>query len=63
MTDLRIFIGAFFAVIGVTLVAVGILLENRASLETANVNLYCGLAMLAFGAVMLWLARRSRRSG
>jgi len=51
----------FFAVIGLTLIAVGIGAESRAPLETANVNLYCGAAMLAFGAVMLWLARRGRR--
>jgi hypothetical protein len=63
MTDLRTSIGMFFAVIGLTLIAAGIAIESRAPLETANVNLYCGAAMLAFGAVMLWLARRNRPSG
>lgn len=31
----------------------------RAELTTANVNLYCGISMLVFGSVMLWLARRA----
>jgi hypothetical protein len=53
----------FFAVIGLTLIAAGSAIESRAPLETANVNLYCGVAMLAFGAVMLWLSWRARRSG
>jgi hypothetical protein len=63
MTDLRTSIGMFFAVIGLTLIASGIAIGSRAPLETANVNLYCGVAMLVFGAVMLWLARRNRPSG
>jgi len=45
------------------LTADGMVLPGRAPLENANVNLYCGAAMLAFGAVMLWLAGRGRRSG
>jgi low temperature requirement protein LtrA len=63
MTDLRAAIGMFFAVIGLILTAAGMVLPGRAPLENANVNLYCGAAMLAFGAVMLWLAGRGRRSG
>ena len=59
MNDLRIPIGGFFTLVGVILGAAGVASGNRAPLETANVNLYCGLAMLVFGAVMLWLARRS----
>ncbi len=60
MTDLRASIGMFFVVIGLTLIAAAVGMEGRAPLETANVNLYCGAVMLAFGAVMLWLARRNR---
>ena len=59
MRDLRIPIGAFFTLIGLVLVVTGVVTESRAPLETANVNLYCGVTMLAFGGVMLWLARRS----
>jgi hypothetical protein len=60
MNDLRIPIGIFFALVGVILCATGLAADYRAPLESANVNLYCGASMLIFGAVMLWLARRSR---
>jgi hypothetical protein len=58
MRDLRIPIGLFFALAGVILAVTGLVMENRAPLETANVNLYCGVSILIFGGVMLWLARR-----
>jgi hypothetical protein len=58
MNDLRIPIGGFFTIIGLIVGATGIASGNRAPLGTANVNLYSGIAMLAFGGVMLWLARR-----
>jgi hypothetical protein len=59
MRDLRIPIGLFFTLSGVILAVTGVVTDNRAPLETANVNLYCGLSILVFGGVMLWLARRS----
>ena len=59
MRDLRIPIGVFFTLIGLVLAVTGFVTENRAPLESANVNLYCGVTMLAFGGAMLWLARRS----
>lgn len=62
MNDLRIPIGSFFALVGLILVAVGLAANYQAPLESANVNLYCGVSMLIFGAVMLWLARRKSRS-
>ena len=58
MRDLRIPIGAFFTLIGAVLAATGLIAENRAPLESANINLYCGISMLVFGGLMLWLARR-----
>lgn len=60
MNDLRVPIGVFFALVGVILCAAGLAADYRAPLESANVNLYCGASMLVFGAIMLWLARRSR---
>lgn len=60
MNDLRIPIGIFFALVGAILCVTGLAADYRAPLESANVNLYCGASMLVFGAVMLWLARRSR---
>ena len=62
MNDLRVPIGGFFALVGLILCATGLAADYRAPLETANVNLYCGVAMLIFGAVMLALARRKSRS-
>ena len=62
MLDLRFPTGAFFGMVGILLVAMGLLApETRAPLTAANVNLYCGLVMLAFGGVMLGLALRARR--
>ena len=59
MRDLRIPIGLFFTLAGVILAVTGVVTQNRAPLETANVNLYCGVSILVFGGVMLWLARRN----
>jgi hypothetical protein len=57
MSDLRVSIGGFFAIVGAIVTATGFLSQERAPLDTANVDLYAGAAMLAFGVVMLWLAR------
>ncbi len=55
--------GLFFTLLGVILVAMGVFAPNtRAALTDANVNLYSGLAMLAFGLIMLILARRAARA-
>jgi hypothetical protein len=62
MFDLRIPTGLFFGLVGLILLAMGVLAPGeRAALTEANVNLYCGLPMLAFGAFMLALARRAAR--
>ena len=61
MMDLRVPVGCFFTLLGLILMGMGVLApETRAALTTANVNLYCGLVMLAFGAAMLLLARAAR---
>jgi hypothetical protein len=62
MNDLRVPIGSFFALVGAILCATGFAANYQAPLESENVNLYCGISMLIFGAVMLWLARRKSRS-
>jgi uncharacterized membrane protein YidH (DUF202 family) len=62
MSDLRTLIGTFFALVGVILCGTGLIADYQAPLQSANVNLYCGVAMLIFGAVMLWLALRKSRS-
>ena len=62
MLDLRYPIGWFFALIGLIVAGMGIFApEARATLTAANVNLYCGLFMLAFGAFFVLLAWRAAR--
>ena len=62
MLDLRIPTGSFFLLIGIILVAMGVLSPGeRAALTDANVNLYSGAVMLVFGTFMLALARRSAK--
>jgi hypothetical protein len=61
MSDLRIPIGSFFVLVGAILFATGAAANYQAPLEQENVNLYCGISMLIFGAVMLWLAWRKAR--
>ncbi len=61
MDDLRIPIGLFFSLLGLILLAVAIFDPGaHARMASANVNLYSGLAMLAFGGIMLALAKRAR---
>ena len=60
MQDLRGPIGLFFTLAGLILVIASFAMPAaRAPLTDANVNLYCGISMLVFGSVMLWLARRA----
>lgn len=59
MLDLRIPSGLFFAIVGLILCGLGIFSGVRAALTDVNVNLYSGLVMLSFGALLLVLARRS----
>ena len=61
MLDLRVPTGFFFTMIGLILVVMGVFLPSeRAALTDTNVNLYCGLVMLAFGLFMLTLSRISK---
>jgi hypothetical protein len=63
MLDLRVPTGYFFAIVGVILIALGVFSPSeRAALTEVNVNLYCGLAMLAFGGMMLGLAKMGSRN-
>jgi len=60
MLDLRLPTGLFFAIVGALLIAVSFT-SPRAPMTDANVDLYTGVAMLAFGGVMLLLAIRGRK--
>jgi len=63
MLDLRVPSGWFFVILGVIVLAVGLLQPDlQAPLsEGVNVNLYSGASMLVFGAFLLILARRALR--
>ena len=62
MSDLRVTIGGFFVLVGAIVSVTGLAADYQAPLASANVDLYGGVAMLIFGAVMLWLAWRKTRS-
>ena len=58
--DLRKPSGWFFTLLGALLVITGVASpEARAPLTQVNINLYTGLSTLAFGGILLWLARRA----
>jgi tellurite resistance protein TehA-like permease len=60
--DVRTPIGAMFALYGIILVGYGALGDQTVAVKKAggNANLIWGLALVAFGAVMLGLVFRSR---
>jgi hypothetical protein len=63
MLDLRLPSGLFFAITGILLIGFAIVApETRAPLTTANVNLYAGGAMTAFGLILLLLAFRGKKA-
>jgi hypothetical protein len=63
MLDLRVPSGWFFAILGLILLGLGLFAPGtRADLTDVNVNLYCGIAMLAFGAFLLVMARRGSQT-
>jgi hypothetical protein len=58
--DLRIPSGLFFTLLGLILTVMGLFSPGvRAPLTDVNVNLYAGITMLVFGAVLLLLGRRA----
>jgi sulfite exporter TauE/SafE len=64
MDDLRRPIGILFSVLGLILLLYGIFASDvRADLDhDANVNLQCGIILVVFGGIMLWLSFRTKRS-
>lgn len=59
--DIRTPIGALFAALGALLVVFSFIRPEAAQTIAGNIDRSWGLVMLLFGAVMLYLARRSRR--
>jgi len=64
--DIRLPIGGMFATVGAMLTVYGLATGGDASMYArslgVNVNIWWGLAMLAFGLVMLALGRRGAKS-
>ena len=62
MNDLRRPTGFLFALLGLILLSYGLISpEVQAPLEPGvNVNLWCGLMLLIFGARLLWLSYRAK---
>ncbi len=58
--DIRLPLGLLFTILGVLLAGYGLLADPAIHVRSLgmNVNLWWGLAMLVFGAVMLFLSRR-----
>lgn len=61
--DVRLPMGVMFLIIGVILVVYGLITWNNTALYAPslnhNVNVWWGLFLAAFGALMLWLTRRA----
>jgi hypothetical protein len=64
MLDIRLPIGLMFAIIGVMLAGFGLFSDKQLYERSLgiNVNLWWGLAMFAFGAIMFILGRRGTSS-
>ena len=64
MLDIKIPIGLMFFVFGVIITIYGFMTRNDSELYqksfSHNVNLWMGVLMLVFGAVMLLLVRRKK---
>jgi hypothetical protein len=62
--DVRVPIGGLFSLLGLIVAAYGMATGSDAAMyqksESVNINLWWGLVMIAFGLVMLALARRGR---
>jgi hypothetical protein len=57
--DLRVPSGFFFLLLGIIVTLVGVVSPGAtAPLADINVNLYSGISMVLFGAILLALARR-----
>lgn len=62
--DIRYPIGSMFALLGLIMIVFGLVSDKAIYAKSLgiNVNLWWGLVMLAFGGVMLYLAKRAENS-
>lgn len=67
MVDIRLPIGMMFSIIGVILSIFGIVTTSDTELYNRsagiNINLVMGIFMLVFGVIMLYFARRKKKTG
>ena len=62
--DIRLPIGLMFAIVGGLLVVYGLIVSDAETYKRSldiNVNLWWGLVLFVFGAVMLFLGQRGQR--
>ncbi|HPT20595.1 MAG TPA: hypothetical protein PLR88_01505 [Bacteroidales bacterium] len=66
MVDIRIPIGLMFSIFGVIVTGYGLFTISDSEMYVkslgTNVNIIMGLIMLAFGLVMLYLAKRKKKA-
>ena len=65
MVDIRIPIGLMFSIFGILITIFGVTTIHSDIYQKSlgiNVNIFMGILMLAFGLVMLWLARRKKKT-
>ena len=62
--DIRVPIGLMFAILGAILALVGLFADRAIDARSLglNVNLWWGLVLLVFGALLLWLGWRAQRA-
>jgi sulfite exporter TauE/SafE len=66
MVDIRMPIGLMFTILGLIISAYGIItISDTAMYQKSlgiNINIIMGVIMLIFGLIMLWFARRKKKS-
>ncbi len=64
--DIRVPIGALFAILGLIIAGYGLVTNGNAAQYAPsggiNINLWWGAAMLVFGVLLLFLSRAGRRA-
>jgi hypothetical protein len=57
--DLRVTSGCFFLLLGVILITLGTVAPvTPAPMTDVNINLFVGSAMVLFGGILFWMAKR-----
>jgi uncharacterized membrane protein len=63
--DIKLPIGLMFAIIGLLLTIYGLVTASDSAMYArslnVNINLWIGLSMLVFGAIMLFFAKRPKK--